>query len=58
MHCLLYNQCNCKTAICRIREPDATCPIYKYFYTLIKDNLNSQENYDILYTGKKYEVEI
>ena len=53
MYCLLYNQCNCKTAICRILEPDATCPIYRYFYTLIKDNLNSQENYDILYTENK-----
>ena len=53
MQCLLYNQCNCKTAICRILEPDATCPIYRYFYTLIKDNLNSQENYDILYTENK-----
>lgn len=29
--CKLFHICNCKTAVCRVREPDETCYYYRYF---------------------------
>ena len=29
--CPLFEFCNCKTAICRIRLPDESCYWYRYF---------------------------
>jgi len=36
--CPLFNFCNCKTAICKILEPDDTCFWYRYFKKLIEKN--------------------
>lgn len=34
--CLLFEFCNCKTAMCRVYEPDESCYWYRYFEKLIK----------------------
>ena len=35
--CPLLDFCNCKTAVCRVREPDETCYWYRYFEKLIME---------------------
>lgn len=37
MKCKLFEICNCKTATCRVKEPDNTCYYYKYFKQIIKN---------------------
>lgn len=45
MKCPLFNFC--KTAICRIKEPDETCYWYKYFKNIIKKNeINEKKIYN------------
>ena len=36
MECPLFEFCNCKTAMCRVYEPDESCYWYRYFEKLIK----------------------
>jgi len=37
--CLFYETCSSRTAICKVRQPDMGCPVYRYFKGLIvKDN--------------------
>lgn len=38
MKCPLFEICNCKTAYCRVEEPDSSCYYYRYFEGLIKKN--------------------
>lgn len=40
MKCFLFEDCNFKTAVCRVREPDETCYLYRYFKELIKESEN------------------
>lgn len=40
MKCPLFSFCNCKTAICRAKEPDESCYWYRYF----KDRIKKFEN--------------
>lgn len=37
MKCPLFNFCNCKTAVCRIKELDESCYWYRYFKDRIKN---------------------
>ena len=43
--CPLFDLCNCKTAICRIRRPDEFCYWYRYFKKLIEEN-KEKDNLD------------
>ena len=36
--CPLFSFCNCKTAMCRVAEPDESCYWYRYFKKLIEEN--------------------
>ena len=36
--CPLFEFCNCKTAMCRVAEPDESCYWYRYFKKLIEKN--------------------
>lgn len=33
--CQLFEICNCKTAMCRAREPDESCYYFRYFKNII-----------------------
>lgn len=35
--CLLFEICNCKTAMCRAMPPDESCYYYTYFKKLIEE---------------------
>ena len=35
MKCELYDICNCRSAVCFLKEPDETCYYYRYFRDLI-----------------------
>ena len=36
--CQLYSICNCRTAVCKTKQPDGTCYYYRYFNNLILSN--------------------
>lgn len=36
MKCLLFDDCDFKTAACRVQEPDESCYWYRYFKRLIE----------------------
>ena len=36
--CPLFDFCNAKTAMCRVRLPDESCYWYRWFKKLIKEN--------------------
>ena len=36
--CPLFEFCNCKTAVCRVLEPDESCYYYHYFKKIIEEN--------------------
>ena len=36
--CPMFESCNCKTAMCRVRLPDESCYWYRYFKQLIEKN--------------------
>lgn len=42
--CILFEICNCKTAMCRVRPPDESCFYYRYFKKLIEENENKKGN--------------
>lgn len=33
--CLFYETCSPRTAVCKVRQPDMECPVYRYFKGLI-----------------------
>ena len=35
--CPLFEFCNCKTAMCRVAEPDESCYWYRYFKKLSEE---------------------
>ena len=39
MKCPLFDWCPCKTAMCRVCEPDETCYWYRYFKKLIENGV-------------------
>lgn len=34
--CPLFNICNCKTAMCRVKPPDDSCYYYRHFKGIIE----------------------
>ena len=42
--CILFEICNCKTAMCRVCPPDESCFYYRYFKKLIEENENREGN--------------
>lgn len=41
--CLLFNICNCKTAMCRVEPPDDSCYYYRYFKSIIEAKTKEKE---------------
>lgn len=41
--CQLFEICNCKTAVCRVAEPDESCYWYRYFKRIILVEQNKRK---------------
>ena len=41
--CPLFENCNCKSAVCRVRLPDKDCFYYRWFKQLIEEDEEEKE---------------
>ena len=57
--CLFYETCSSRTAICKIRQPDNGCPVYRYFKGLIVKDYEARLKADMvaMLTDLQLEVE-
>lgn len=46
--CPFYETCRSRTAVCKVRQPDKGCPIYRYFEGLIVKNHETRLKADIV----------
>lgn len=42
--CPLFPWCNCRTAVCRVKEPDESCFWFRYFKKLIEEKEEKNNN--------------
>ena len=56
--CLFYETCSSRTAICKIRQPDNGCPVYRYFKGLIVKDYEARLKADLKAILVELQVEI
>ena len=56
--CLFYETCSSRTAICKIRQPDNGCPVYRYFKGLIVKDYEARLKADMVAMLTDIQLEI
>ena len=56
--CLFYETCSSRTAICKIRQPDNGCPVYRYFKGLIVKDYEARLKADMVAMLTDLQLEI
>lgn len=55
--CLFYETCSSRTAVCKVRQPDMGCPVYRYFKGLIVKNNEAILKADIVAMQKEIDLQ-